>query len=159
MNIVALLNWTQNYLKDHHIHNYKREAEDLVSEALHLTKSDLFLERERILSEDEITDLKNISIRRGNREPLAYIFGKVEFYDVQILLTRDVLIPRQETELLVDLLVKNLQKQDLKNKILVDVCTGSGCIAIALKKRFPKLEVIGIDLSSSALEIAKKMHI
>ena len=85
------------------------------------------------------------------KEPQAYIDGEVEFYGAQISLTRDVLIPRQETEILVDHLLNRLD-----GKVLLDLCCGSGCIGIAVKKMRPDLEVILSDISREALEVAKE---
>ena len=101
--------------------------------------------------------------RRAKNEPLEYIFNSAEFYGYDLYITKDVLIPRSETEQLVDLVSKSLVKEKNPDKILLwDICTGSGAIAIALKKmesknkKFPKIEVIASDVSDAALLIAKK---
>lgn len=88
--------------------------------------------------------------------PIDYIIGFVDFYGVKIEIDQNVLIPRQETELLVDLVVKELKRKEQKNVRILDVCTGSGCIAIALKKKFPHIEVFAVDIQDSALMVAKK---
>ena len=84
-------------------------------------------------------------------EPLQYILGKVEFHGLKIAVTPDVLIPRPETEELVELIFRNVRAA----KLIVDVGTGSGCIALALKQCFPKARVIGIDVSEKALAVAR----
>ncbi|MBK7945481.1 MAG: peptide chain release factor N(5)-glutamine methyltransferase [Flavobacteriales bacterium] len=84
-------------------------------------------------------------------EPLQYILGKVEFHGLQIAVTPDVLIPRPETEELVELIFRNVRAA----KLIVDVGTGSGCIALALKQGFPQARVIGMDVSDKALAVAR----
>lgn len=89
--------------------------------------------------------------------PIQYLIGYVDFYDCQIKVNKNVLIPRFETELLVDLAIKKIKEKFGNNKItILDCGTGSGCIAIKLKNEFPKNIVIGIDKSKKALSIAKK---
>ena len=89
-------------------------------------------------------------------EPLAYLFGEVDFYDVSIKVNKHVLIPRMETEWLLDLVVCDLTTQVLDSEVLFEPCTGSGCLSIALKKKFPKLKIIASDICSKALDIAKE---
>ena len=86
-----------------------------------------------------------------NQEPIQYILGRTSFYDLEFNVTPGVLIPRQETELLVDIILKDYS---LSGKIL-DIGTGSGCIAVSLKKNLPEAEVFALDISQNALDIAK----
>lgn len=104
------------------------------------------------LSESELLAFRAVVKRLGQGEPFQYILGRVEFYNADIFVGPGVLIPRPETEELVDLILKettHFQK-------VVDIGTGSGCIAIALKKANPKLNVVAVDVSQEALEIAQK---
>jgi release factor glutamine methyltransferase len=87
---------------------------------------------------------------------LQYIHGQVEFFSCHFKVTRDVLIPRQETEILIDKIYQELSPLSLHGKKLWDLCTGSGCMGIALKKKLPSLEVTLSDLSNGALAIAKE---
>lgn len=89
-------------------------------------------------------------------EPLDYVLGSVEFYDAKIAVNSSVLIPRPETELLVDLVSNEIKKDQSANLAILDLCTGSGCIAISLKKKFPSLKVSAVDKSQEALDCAKK---
>ena len=130
-------------------------AEEVIGAALNVKRLQLYLDFERPLTEPELERCREILRRRAKREPIAYILGQVEFYNCQIDLSKDVLIPRQETELLVDKIVRELKKTDLKDKTLWDVCTGSGCIGIALKKHLPDLQVCLSDISPEALALAK----
>ena len=144
------------FLSDKKILNSKREAEDLIAHVLSFKRIDLYTHFDKPLVDSELDRIRENLKKRASRIPLAYIEGSVEFYGCQIKVNEDVLIPRCETELLVDLIVKDLEKVELKGKILWDLCTGSGAIAIALKKRFPDLKVIASDLSIKALEVAQE---
>ncbi len=116
----------------------------------------LYMDFERPLNQPELDLCRARLVRRGKGEPLQYIRGEIEFLDCLIKLTPAVLIPRQETEILVDKIIGRLKRQELSGKILWDVCCGSGCIGIALKKKFPTLQVVLSDLSSEALQVARE---
>lgn len=94
--------------------------------------------------------------RRSKGEPLAYVLNDMPFMGLSFYVDSNVLIPRPETEQLVEIIIDELSGIDLKGLTLVDMCTGSGCIAISLKKHLPKLNVIGVDISIEALTVAKK---
>lgn len=154
--LLEILGAAKQYLLDKKIPSSRKEAEVLLAHVLSLQRMDLYLQYDRPLIKEEVDEYRRLIKRRGNNEPSAYIIGSVPFFGTHIEVSKNVLIPRQETELLVDLIANRLSKIELSNKILLDVCTGSGCIAISLKKRFPALRVIGIDLSKDALETARK---
>ena len=88
--------------------------------------------------------------------PVEHVIGKVDFYGAELLVNSSVLIPRPETELLVDVVAKYLKNNSFESVKLLDVCSGCGCIAVSLKKKFPNLQVYAIELSDEALEVAKK---
>ena len=152
--VLEILNLSIYYLKKMKIQIPRSQAEELVGEALGIGRMGIYLEYDRPLSDAEVSLCRNWLTRRAKGEPIQYISGKTKFFHCEINLTRDVLIPRQETEILVDKIAAILDKIDLSNKTLWDLCCGSGCIAIALKKRFPQLKVLASDLSHSALTIA-----
>lgn len=154
--ILEILTLSAAYLEEGGIQNARRQAEELLADALGLKRVDLYLEFERPLTEAEMAICRSRLLRRRKGEPLQYIQGDVFFHDCQIRVNPNVLIPRQETEILVSNIIKELQSQSLEEKILWDVCCGSGCIGISLKKRFPQLRVILSDLSQEALELAKQ---
>ena len=156
--LLEILTLTTEYLQQQGIQNPRRQAEDLISDVLDMPRLKLYLEFDRPLSESELELCRQRLARRAKGEPLQYIKGEVEFYGCRIGLSRDVLIPRQETEILVDIIAKQLEKENLEGKSLWDVCCGSGCIGIALKKKFPQLKVILSDISQEALIMAKKMR-
>lgn len=158
--ILEVLTLSTDYLKKKGVANSRRQSEDLVSDALNLSRMDLYTHFEKPLSEAELEVCRKNLARRGKGEPLQYIKGLVEFFGCEIKVNSDVLIPRQETEVFVDMIAKQLLKDEqesgtLKGKVLFDVCTGSGCIGIALKKKFPDLKVVLSDISMKALEVAK----
>lgn len=153
--ILEIIDLSAKYLEERGIASHRREAEQLIADALGLKRLDLYLQFDRPLDSGEIARCREPLRRRGQREPLQYIRGSVDFYDCEIEVTREVLIPRPETEQLVDRIVKELESVELDGKVLWDICTGSGCIGIALKKRFPKLQVALADLSRGALAVAR----
>lgn len=139
------------FLQARNVDKPKRTAEELIADALGLKRLDLFLQFDRPMQEAELLVIRDRLIRCAKGEPLAYLKGEVEFYGCRINVDRRVLIPRPETEILVDLIAKQVEKG-----ILWDVCTGSGCIAIALKKARPLIEVSGGDCSAEALSLARQ---
>ncbi len=117
------------------------------------TRSQQLLNTEGKLSTEQTNKLISLLNRLKEQEPIQYITGKTEFYELPLFVTPDVLIPRQETELLVDSIIKENKKRSIR---ILDIGTGSGCIAIALKKNLPQAEVTAIDISNEALSVAKK---
>lgn len=154
--ILEILQLSTEYLEQRSIASPRREAEELLSIALNIPRLELYLQFDRPLSEEELKQCRRYLKRRGSGEPLQQIEGKVVFANCTINVTPDVLIPRPETEQLVVQIIEELQEHDLKGKALWDICTGSGCIAIALKKALPALHVVASDLSSQALAVARQ---
>ncbi len=126
---------------------------DIVFEhELGFSKTDLLLKADDELSENEFNKLQTILERLENNEPVQYILGKTVFFDLNFNVAPGVLIPRQETEELVDWIIKNAEnKPDLN---VLDIGTGSGCIAIALTANLKQAKVLAFDVSEKALEIA-----
>jgi release factor glutamine methyltransferase len=151
-----IISLSQEYLKSKDVLRPRYSAEVIVSHVLHCKRLDIYLDLEKPLVEEEITSIRNLVKRRGLKEPLEYILGSLDFYNCNLKITNDVLIPRVETEELVSLVVNEIEKDSLQGKNLFDICTGSGCIAIALKKKFSNLNVFASDISLKALEVAKK---
>ena len=111
--------------------------------------------RDRRLSESEIVTVFKIIRKLKRQVPWQYIVGETEFWGLTIRVNESVLIPRPETEELVSMIAEHYQSK-AKPKRIIDLCSGSGCIALSLKKIFPDAEVIGIEISSEAIEIARK---
>lgn len=154
--LLEILDLTSHYLKEKGIDKSRREAEWLISDCLGVKRIELFLQHERPLLEEELKKCREAMVRRAKGEPAAYISGKVFFAGITVKVTPDVLIPRPETEILFEKICSTLSKEDLQGKTLWDVCTGSGYLGIAIKKRFPELQVVLSDLSEKALAIAKE---
>lgn len=154
--ILSILSLSSEYLKEKGIANSRREAENLLCDALKLDRLRLYVDFEKPLTQQELDQCREAIRRRGRGEPTQYIKGETKFFGCSIHLSPDVLIPRQETEILVDLLVRKWEKRVLKGKILWDLCCGTGCIGIALKKRFPELSVVLSDICPLALKIAEQ---
>lgn len=152
--ILEVLNLSTQFLEQKGFQHARRQAQDLLGRALSLKPMDLYLYFDRPLTDPELQKCREWLGRRAKHEPAAYIEGCVEFLDCTITVTRDVLIPRPETEILADKIARELANEPLEGKVLWDVCTGSGCIGIALKRRFPELRVILSDLSTAALHVA-----
>jgi len=119
----------------------------------HMSSVDVIMNENLILSDKEINKLQNIIKRLRNFEPIQYIIGYTEFYNLKFKLTTDVLIPRPETEELVDLIIsENNNKKSLQ---ILDIGTGSGCIAVSLAKNLFNADIIAMDISEVALNTAK----
>ncbi|MBN2401128.1 MAG: peptide chain release factor N(5)-glutamine methyltransferase [Spirochaetes bacterium] len=152
MKISEALANTINTFKNANIESYGLDARVLLAHILNIEQYRLILDNQKDLSEKDIIKLNDFTKRRVKGEPIAYITGKKEFYSIELDITKDVLIPRPETEQLVDLAIFYARK----HSTVLDIGTGSGAIAIALKKNRPDLIVYACDISYKALEIAKK---
>lgn len=152
--ILDVLNLSAQFLEQKGFSDARRQAQDVISRALAVKPIDLYLNFERPLNETELEKCRTWLARRGKREPAAYIEGSVEFLDCAFNVSKDVLIPRQETEILASMISGKLAGQDLEGKVLLDLCAGSGCLGISLKHRFPALTVLLSDVSASALCVA-----
>lgn len=122
---------------------------------LGLTRTDLFLKANDTITESELLKFNNIVKRLKKQEPIQYILGETWFYGLKLNVNPAVLIPRPETEELVDWIVKEFRVQGSRFNVL-DVGTGSGCIAIALKKNIPNAEVFALDISQEALDVVRR---
>ncbi len=152
--IRALLQATAPWLEKKGADNGRTEAELLVGHALGMRRLDLYLDLERPLSDAEITRCRELVKRRGTGEPIAYITGKKDFHSISLLVTPDVLIPRPDTETLVEEALKRLP-EDVEG-VVVDVGTGSGCVILSILQARDGLRGVAVDVSEKALAVAKK---
>jgi release factor glutamine methyltransferase len=134
----------------------RRDVEWLITSVLGCQRLDLYLASDRPLQENELDKIRQGVKRLAAHEPIQYVQGMVDFFDCIIHVDRRVLIPRPETELLVEKIAAQLAQRDVVGKRFVDLCCGSGCIGIAIKKKFPELEVLLLDVSREALAVAEK---
>jgi release factor glutamine methyltransferase len=157
MNVLDKLRRMRHMLEKNGVNDADREAEIMVSHALGTDRGSLYSDNPDI-PEESILRIDQFVRRRISREPLQYILGYTEFYGIKIMLGAGVLIPRPETELLVEAAIKivsGFKGESSKVKIL-DLCTGSGCIALALAQIFTDAKVYGTDISEAALGYAEK---
>jgi release factor glutamine methyltransferase len=133
----------------------KSLANIVFEDVLGYTKLDFIGKENEILVDDKILEISQILSRLQNHEPLQYILGKADFYGLKLEVNPAVLIPRPETEELVHLVISKAKNSQKSLKIL-DIGTGSGCIAIALKKKMPEARIYALDKSENALELALK---
>lgn len=136
------------------------EINSLFFEALmneiQISKANFLSEPNMRLSESEILLMLRILKQLRSGRPMQYILGKAQFFNLEIKVNEQVLIPRPETEELVDWVVKSINSEKISNQNIIDIGTGSGCIALAFKNFFPNSNVTGIDISKNALELARK---
>jgi len=154
--IIDILKLSTDFLIQKKISQPRRQAEDIIADALKIDRVQLYMQHDRPLTDPELELCRSRLARRAKGEPLQYIRGEVDFLDCRIKVTPAALIPRQETEILADKIVKELATIELKGKSLWDVCCGTGCIGIAIKKKFPDLNVVLSDVSPEALQLAKE---
>jgi release factor glutamine methyltransferase len=155
--LMDVLRLSTTYLGDHGSSSARLDSELLCAQALGLGRLDLYLQFDRPLDEQELTAIRELVRRRGRGEPVAYITGSRDFYGRSFAVTRDVLVPRPETETLVEraLAVLRTRVDGSEPARVADLGTGSGCIAITLAAQTPGIEAVATDLSSSALEVAR----
>ncbi len=126
----------------------------LLGHCLSMSRTQLYLAMEENVPEADITCFFNLLARRKQREPVAYILGEREFWSLPFWVTKDVLIPRPETEFLLETALKTVKSSGLPDGFLLDLCSGSGVIAIVLALELQK-KVIAVDLSQKALDVAR----
>lgn len=142
-----------NNLKENNIDEAHSKARRLLAFTLNVPKEYLIINNEKELSKQDFEYYKNYITRLINGEPIQYIIGKQEFMGIEFNVNKDVLIPQPDTEILVEETIK-IAKEYNKPKVL-DLCTGSGAIAVSIKKYVPEAEVFASDVSIKALQLAK----
>lgn len=153
--IQKLLNWTTEYLTGKKVDSPRLSAELLLSNVLGLKRIELYTQYSRVVEEEHLAKLRELVRRAGQHEPVAYLVGRSEFYSIEFEVTPDCLIPRPETELLVQRAIELLRQRPGPHRVC-DVCTGCGVIAVAIAKNVPEAKVIATDLSETALAVAAK---
>lgn len=155
--IIKILDWTKQYFADRGVENPRLDAEVLLCAVLQCERIKLYMDFERPLTGAELSQYKNYVARRGQHEPLAYILGEKEFMRNSFKVTPATLVPRPETELLVESLIKAARglKADGDVKIL-DIGTGSGAIIVSLLDYLPNAKGVGVDISVDALIVAEE---
>jgi len=127
----------------------------LLSYVIGLKRIELYTQFEKIVTEQQLGLLHVLVERAGKHEPIAYLAGKTEFYSLELNVTADCMIPRPETELLVERAIEFLRTRSGK-QFGCDLCTGSGCIAVAIARNYPDCRIIATDVCDAALSVAEK---
>ncbi len=156
MNIKSVLETTEEFFKKHNISQPRLDAEVLLADLLQIERIKLYVNYDYPLKKKELQQYRERIIKRAQRVPVAYITGNKEFMSLELEVNRNVLLPRPETELLVEEIIEYCQKSGIKDPNIVDVGTGSGAIMVSLGYHLPEAKILGIDISSKALEVARK---
>jgi len=151
--IQKLLNWVTEYLTGKSIDSPRLSAELLLSQVLGLKRIELYTQFAKPVAKQQLDILHDLVKRAGQNEPIAYLVGKTEFYSIELNVTPDCMIPRPETELLVERAIEFLRTCP-GTQFVCDLCTGSGCIAVAIAKNFPNARIIATDICDAALAVA-----
>ncbi|NGP78107.1 peptide chain release factor N(5)-glutamine methyltransferase [Balneolaceae bacterium YR4-1] len=155
--VLSMLEWGTEYFKERGIPDPRLSIEWLLAETLQVKRLDLYLKFDRPLSQTELDNIRPLVKRRAKHEPLQYILGYTEFMNAHITVSPEVLIPRIETEQLVEILLDDHPSDEgSEEKKVIDIGTGSGCIPIALKMERPDWQVDALDISKEAIRIARE---
>jgi release factor glutamine methyltransferase len=152
--IIDLVNWSTQYLKEKGFEDSRLNTELLLCHTLKCSRIDLYTHFDKPLSNDELITFKSLFKRRLDYEPIQYIIGETEFMGLKFFVDKRVLIPRQETEILVQETI-NLCRNFVGSINILDIGVGSGNITVSLAKNVENAFVTGIDVSGDALEVAK----
>jgi release factor glutamine methyltransferase len=152
--IRRVLEWTRGHFEKQDIDDPRLTSEILLGHVLSLPRVKLYMDLDRPLSKEELATYRALIQRRLAFEPTQYLVGSKEFYGRKVIVDQRVLIPRSETELLVEVVLREVKK-DAPSRVL-DVCTGSGCIAVTIAAERPQASVWATDLMPGALEVARK---
>lgn len=155
--ILNLIRWASSFFKTHDIDSPRATAEILLAHVLNLKRIDLYLRYDQPLGSDELEKFKALIKRRINREPVAYILGRKEFWSLDLVITTDVLIPRPETECLVEIALGVLSGSSrIPSRRILELGTGSGAIILSLASQNPLDLYFASDLSLEAVRVARR---
>ena len=148
-----LLKWTSGFFKDKELNSPRLSAEVLLSSVMGWGRMDLYTRFDYVLEKDKLTQFREFVAKASSGYPVSYIIGEKEFYSIAFKVDSNVLIPRPETELLVDAATEFLRSLDTPGRVW-DVCTGSGCVAAAIASNASVCRVLATDVSPGAVNVA-----
>ena len=151
MEILTLINSGSQQLKNNNINSYRLDAELLLAKVLNKKREELLVNLNKEVEPNMIENFKKFIERRSSREPIAYILETKEFWSKNFFVNKNTLIPRPETELMVEKLVNIFQKKDIN---VLDIGTGTGCILLSLLSELNNSKGVGIDISQKAIQVA-----
>jgi release factor glutamine methyltransferase len=163
--ILALLRWTTGYFEEKGVSEARASAEILLAHVLGLSRLDLYLRHDQPLTPEELASFKALIVRRRLGEPVAYLTGHKEFWSLDFLVTTATLIPRPETEVLVEAVLDVFRgggqgtqppAPSPHNSLAIDVGVGSGAVVVAMAKELPDLAWVAVDVSAAALQVARE---
>jgi release factor glutamine methyltransferase len=153
MNALELINFGASKLKQKKIVSYKLDSELLLSKILKKNREEILINLEQEIGQKQLHKYRELIIRRSRNEPIAYILKEKEFWSKNFFVSPDTLIPRPETEMMIEKLVQIFKEKKIT---ILDIGTGSGCIIISLLSELKNSKGVGIDISKKALIIANK---
>ena len=154
--VAQLVAWAENRLKTAGIDTHRLDAEVLLAHTLHVSRSCLYTRLRETVADSQKTDFQQSVVRRTQREPVAYITGRQEFWSLEFQVNPGVLIPRPDTEVVVETALRLLASSRLTAPRILDIGTGSGCIAVALATELPQALVWAVDKTPAILSLAQK---
>ena len=159
MNCLNTLNYGDRILKSNNIYSHRLDTELLLARVLNKTREELLTNLNEYVDTNKLNKFNKLLKRRKRKEPIAYIFSRKEFWKYNFIVNRDVLIPRPETEIIIEEVLKLIRPNS--SKYILDVGTGTGCIILSLIKERPKCRGIALDFSKKAINTAisnAKLH-
>src|SRR5688500_16235321 len=152
-----LLEWTTPFFTRKEVDSPRLAAELLLAHVLDVPRIKLYTDYERVLPEKKLGAYRALVQRASEQEPIAYLTGRGHFFNLELEVTRDVLIPRPDTETLVENVLQTVRIQPgLDAPRVLDLCTGSGCVACAIAARLKNAQVVATELSERTVEVAKR---
>ena len=153
MIVSDLLKSGSKFLKINKVLTHQLDTEIMLSSLLRKEREYIIINSEKKVSKNVVNNFNKLILRRSKKEPLAYILNKKEFWSKNFFVNKNTLIPRPETELLCDAVIKKIKN---KNSFILDIGTGTGCVLLSILSEIKKAKGIGVDISSKAIVVAKK---
>ena len=156
MTVLEVIQRSSEYLTQRGVESPRLQIELILAHVLQMPRLKLYLEFTRVLSDSEVAEARALVKRRGQREPLQYILGSTSFCGLEMVVNRHVLIPRPETEILAERAWKLLASSAAANPVVLDLCSGSGCLGIAIASHCASAVVHAVDLSPEAVDVSRR---